>query len=85
MNRGRRSGNHKIDEKYIKENTKKTLKSFTKEFIGFKAELEDLMVKKVFRLHPPKKGFKNTKKGYNQGGDLGYRGEAINDLIERMM
>lgn len=85
IKRGRRLGNKRIDENYIKEKTGKSLNSYAKEFMEFKAELEDLEIKKVFRLHPPKKGFKSIKKGYNQGGDLGYRGEAINKLIERMI
>jgi len=43
-------------------------------------------VKPVFRLHPPKGGFKGSiKKPYNAGGELGYRGEAINELLARMI
>lgn len=39
-----------------------------------------------FRLHPPKGGFKGkTKLAFKQGGELGYRGEAIHDLIARMV
>jgi large subunit ribosomal protein L30 len=42
-------------------------------------------VQSVFKLHPPKKGFKGTtKKNFRAGGEAGYRGEAINDLIKRM-
>jgi len=49
--------------------------------------LKDLPgVKPVFRLHPPRKGFKGSiKKSYRAGGEAGYRGEAINDLIRRMV
>lgn len=44
------------------------------------------IVKPVFRLHPPRGGFKGSiKKPYTQGGELGYRGPAINDLIKRML
>ena len=40
----------------------------------------------VFRLHPPRGGFKgSTKKPYSDGGELGYRGPAINELIRRMI
>jgi large subunit ribosomal protein L30 len=36
-------------------------------------------------MHPPKKGFKRTvKRPYRDRGELGYRGEAINELIKRM-
>lgn len=42
---------------------------------------------KVYRLSPPKKGFerKGIKKDFKKGGALGYRGEKINDLLERMI
>ena len=44
-------------------------------------------IKKYFRLNAPRKGFgKNgIKQAFNQGGALGYRGSAINDLIKRMV
>ncbi len=46
----------------------------------------DGKVKPVFRLHPPKKGFKGSiKKPVKAGGELGYRGKEINDLIRRML
>ena len=38
----------------------------------------------VFRLSPPRKGYKSTKQ-YFPKGDLGYRGEKINDLLGRMI
>ncbi|MBS3109357.1 uL30 family ribosomal protein [Candidatus Woesearchaeota archaeon] len=43
-------------------------------------------IKKFFRLHPPKGGFRarGIKAPYGQKGDLGYRGEKINDLLKRM-
>jgi len=37
------------------------------------------------RLHPPRKGYKSIKKAYKLGGSAGYRGEAINELIRRMI
>jgi large subunit ribosomal protein L30 len=43
--------------------------------------------KKYFRLNPPRGGFekKGTKRGFGEGGALGYRGEKINDLIKKMI
>ncbi len=41
--------------------------------------------KLIFNLPNPKKGFKGIKKGFNEGGDLGYRGDKINDLLERII
>ncbi len=37
------------------------------------------------RLHPPRKGYKSIKKPFKLGGSAGYRGEAINELIRRML
>ena len=39
----------------------------------------------MIRLHPPVKGYEGNKRSYQNGGALGYRGEAINDLINRML
>lgn len=42
-------------------------------------------VKPFFRLHPPRKGFKSSvKRSYKNKGELGYRGEDINELARRM-
>jgi large subunit ribosomal protein L30 len=45
------------------------------------------VLKKYFRLNPPKKGFgrKGIKVSFSNSGGLGYRGEQINDLIKRML
>ena len=44
-------------------------------------------INKYFRLNAPKKGFgrKGIKHPFKNGGALGYRGAAINDLIKRMV
>ncbi|MGC8582523.1 MAG: 50S ribosomal protein L30 [Thermoproteus sp.] len=42
-------------------------------------------MKPFFRLHPPIGGFKDVKRSFAEGGDLGYRGPAINELIARMI
>ncbi|MGC8570058.1 50S ribosomal protein L30 [Caldivirga sp.] len=43
-------------------------------------------LKPFFRLHPPKGGFKGSiKKPYGAGGELGYRGLGINELILSMI
>ena len=42
-------------------------------------------LKPFFRLHPPRGGLKSIKKHYTVGGDLGYRGIAINELLQRMI
>jgi len=86
--RGRLIGNKKITKKYLKETFKANdFKSFIKKLISGKVKLQELgQIKPVFRLHPPKGGFKRSvKKPYNDGGELGYRGLEINDLIKRMV
>ena len=37
------------------------------------------------RLRPPKHGYEGIKSNFSQGGALGYRGEEINRLLERMV
>ena len=45
-----------------------------------------MIIKPLFRLRPPSKGFKGkVKKSFAAGGEAGYRGHSINDLLERMM
>lgn len=43
-------------------------------------------IKPVFRLHPPKGGFKyTTKRHFRDMGELGYRGPLIDQLVLRMV
>jgi len=42
-------------------------------------------IKPVFRLTPPSKGFKHSVKQQYPKGELGYRGEKINELLKRMI
>ncbi|MCX8181569.1 MAG: 50S ribosomal protein L30 [Candidatus Methanomethyliaceae archaeon] len=82
--RGRLEGNKRLTEESLKK-------------IGFNSfeELADKiltngkvppLIKKTFRLTPPSGGFKGPiTKHVNEGGELGYRGEAINQLLSRMI
>ncbi len=45
---------------------------------------EQFKGKRVVSLKPPKGGFRSLKQMYPKG-DLGYRGEKINELIKRMI
>jgi len=67
-----------IDDKTLKELVAKRGKESSK---------KKGRTKPFFELAPPKKGFerKGIKKGYKDGGALGYRGDKINDLIKRML
>jgi len=44
-------------------------------------------LKPVLRLHPPRgsKGWGGIKRAYSVGGALGFRGEEISSLAERMI
>jgi large subunit ribosomal protein L30 len=39
----------------------------------------------LFRLTPPKGGWRSTKKPFARGGALGYRGAKINELVQKMV
>jgi large subunit ribosomal protein L30 len=45
------------------------------------------LLKKYFRLNPPRKGYgkKGMKATFKDGGAFGYRGEKINELVMRML
>ncbi|MCL5106264.1 MAG: uL30 family ribosomal protein [Candidatus Marsarchaeota archaeon] len=62
---------------------KNEIKQSAEDILANKADINTL--KAVFRLHPPRHGFKSTKLNFKQGGSLGYMGEHINDLINRMV
>ena len=85
-NRGELVGGRKLTDAYVKERTKfKSIEDFAKAFVEFKAELKDIPnLKPVFRLHPPRKGYRSIKRSFVEGGALGYRGEAMRDLLRRM-
>jgi large subunit ribosomal protein L30 len=82
--RGRLSCNIRLTDQFIKENTSyKTIKEFASAVSGGAASLKDAGIKPVFRLHPPRKGHRGTKKTVKEGGELGYH-ESISDLIWKM-
>ena len=76
-----------VDEKLGRYGVKGGIEGLAKALMEGKIKLHKLeIIKPVFRLHPPRGGFKkSTKRPYNDGGELGYRGEAINELIKRML
>ncbi|MHA2357604.1 MAG: 50S ribosomal protein L30 [Candidatus Heimdallarchaeaceae archaeon] len=84
--RGELEGREKLTDKYLKENTEyPTIKSFSKALLKGDAVIHDIpKLKKFFRLHPARKGYRAIKKGFAEGGDVGYRGKAINELVVRM-
>ncbi len=87
ISRGKLVGDKPIDDAYIGNNSKYgSIKEFAmsvvKDEIGY-SELKD--VKPIFRLHPPRKGWEGIKKDLKNHGSLGYRGDGINAVIEKML
>lgn len=85
--RGRLNGDKKLTDEYVKKLGYKSLEELAKAICEGKIDYNKLPgIKPFFRLHPPSKGFKGkVKKSFGTGGETGYRGEAINELLERMI
>jgi large subunit ribosomal protein L30 len=85
--KGRLIGNKRMTDEYAQKVGHKSLEELADEVSSCRVEYWKLRdVQPVFRLHPPTKGFKGKiKKGYGSGGELGYRGESINQLLNRML
>jgi large subunit ribosomal protein L30 len=85
--KGRLIGNKKLDDAYAQKVGYKNLADLADATCSLKTEFKQLPdIKPVFRGHPPKKGYKGRiKKSYTSHGVTGYRGEAINPLVERMI
>jgi large subunit ribosomal protein L30 len=84
--RGRLAGNKKLTDEYVQKVGYKSIDALAEAIVSCKAEYQKLPnVQPVFKLPPPSKGFKGkTKKSFGAGGEAGYRGEKINELIKRM-
>jgi len=88
--RGRLLGDKRITDEWVRENLgldgvpELADKLLSGEIHYHK--LNDRGIKPFFRLHPPRGGFKKSiKRHYGDGGELGYRGSDINELIRRML
>lgn len=75
----------KLDGDFLKEKNFKNFDELAESLIKKKVKLKDLKkIKPVFRLNPPKKGYKPIRLPYPRGA-LGNRKDKINDLIKRMI
>ncbi|MCS7115434.1 MAG: 50S ribosomal protein L30 [Nitrososphaerota archaeon] len=85
--RGRLVGDKKLTDEFAKKNGYNSIEELAEAIFNCKVEYWKLRdVQPFFRLHPPTKGFRGKiKKGYGMGGELGYRGEKINELLKRMI
>jgi len=85
--RGKAVGDAPVDDAYVKEKTEfATVDELAKAVVSGEYRIKDVEgMKPVFRLHPPVKGYEGNKRSFVVGGALGYRGDKINDLVERML
>ncbi|MEK6909500.1 MAG: 50S ribosomal protein L30 [Candidatus Aenigmatarchaeota archaeon] len=82
----RSSNNEKIAESSLKTLTgHNSHEELADDLLAGKVRLSNFKkLQPTLRLTPPSKGFKSIKSHYPEG-DLGYRGNAINSLLERMI
>ncbi len=85
--RGRTLGNKRLTDEYAQKIGYKSLDELAQAVFNCQLKYWKLPnIQPVFKLHPPKKGFKGKiKRAYGAGGELGYRGEKINELVKRMI
>ena len=85
--RGKMTGGKKLTDEFIQKAGYKSIDDLAEAIVNCKVAFQKLPnTQPLFRLHPPSKGYKGkTKKSFNAGGEAGYRGEAINDLVKRMI
>lgn len=87
--RGRVPGGARLTDEYVKSRLGLSgIEELADKLLSSELELHKLeaYVKPVFRLSPPRGGFKRTiKKPISSGGETGYRGNRINELILRML
>ncbi|AEB96048.1 50S ribosomal protein L30 [Metallosphaera cuprina] len=76
----------KLNDKIIKEKFHST-DELIQRLVQGEVKLSEIEgVKLPIRLHPPKGGFKGKTNAFiGAGGEVGYRGEKINELVKRMV
>jgi large subunit ribosomal protein L30 len=81
-------GNEPLTESHIKLKTKyKSLSALADGLLKGEIQYKDIYkIKPVFRMHPPRGGYRGTiKRSYKAGGSLGYVGDYINSLLFKML
>jgi len=84
--RGRFAGDTKLAEN-IEKTGYKTIEELADAILSCKVAYKNLPdIEARFKLHPPSRGYKGqTKNAFKAGGEAGYRGAAIYDLVKRMV
>jgi large subunit ribosomal protein L30 len=84
--RGKLAGGKKLTNEAVEKLGYSSIEALSDDIVSCKVEFQKLPnLQPVFKLHPPRKGFKGkTKKSFSTGGEAGYRSEQINELIKRM-
>lgn len=82
--RGKFSGDAKVTEKELEKQKLPKINEIAKQVLEGK-NFKEFKIKRVFRLSPPKKGYRSTKKPFVTGGALGNRNEKINEIILKMI
>lgn len=86
-NRGFSKGNGKLTDDYVKNKLGyASIEELANDIYDLKIIFQKIPnIKPLFRLHPPRKGFRGSIRRPYPEGALGYRGEAIHKLIVRMI
>ncbi|MCH1771899.1 MULTISPECIES: 50S ribosomal protein L30 [Metallosphaera] len=76
-----------LDQSFIEKELGLSTEDFIKKLVDGELKLNSIpSIKLPIRLHPPRKGFKGKINSFiGSGGELGYRGEKINELVRRMV
>ncbi|MEM3030717.1 MAG: 50S ribosomal protein L30 [Candidatus Micrarchaeia archaeon] len=82
--RGFLPGNKRITPASIQHLKLNSLEELAEKLAACELRPEDAGLKPVFRLHPPRRGWGETKRLFPEGA-LGYRGKQISELVARMM
>ena len=86
--RGELKNGGKLTDEWLSENTEfNSIEDLARAIINDKVKFHKIgWLKPYFRLRPPRKGFKrSTKRAWKDKGELGYRGNDINELLRRMI
>jgi len=85
--RGKLVGDKQITDEYIKSATSySNIEKLSEAILDSKIKYKEIpSIKPIFRLSPPRKGYEGIKRSFQNKGALGYRGNKINKLIEKMI